>query len=615
MSIEHAEFRFIPIQCLALSPLNVRKSADQEGIEQLAELIAAEGVLQNLNVYEHLSDGSNTTYAVVAGGRRWRALNALLAQRRIEPDHLVPCMVVSHERAVQISLSENSGREPMHPADEFEAFRQLVDSGQSVGDVAARFGVTPLVVQRRLKLANVSPKFIALYREEGLTLEHLMALALTDDHDRQEQVWKGLKSYERTPQGIRRALTEHDVSARTPIARFVGIKAYEKAGGVVRRDLFEDAADGRLDGELVRRLATEKLEKQAKRLKTEGLAWVDVRHEFDYASRASYARVGTTLRARNTDEQSRLDCLRGSREELQQQIETANAETSEYDSLLAQLEEIDTQIDAVEEQCTVPNAEQRSLAGAVVFVGQDGKAHIERDLLRAEDAKRFERARSESERAARCELPRLHSSMLVERLTAERTLALQAELVQQPMTAAIALTHRLVLSTFYGGAASGDSALQIEVSATTVERHATELAETAAQETLAAYRKRHEEALPKYSQQLLPWLAALSGGDLLALLAYCVAVTVDGVQSDEGPSPMDALAKAAKLDMHRWWKPTASNYFRSIPKAQILAVVEQAVSAPAAAAMGKLKKEALAQAAERELADNSWLPAVLRASE
>ena len=139
---------------------------------------------------------------------------------------------------MQISLAENCGREPMHPADEFEAFRKLIDAGQSVEDVAARFGVTPLVVQRRLKLANVCPTFIALYREGEITLEHLMAFAVTDDHERQQQAWDSLKSYERHPGALRRVLTENEVSAREPIARFVGIKAYEKAGGHVRRDLF-----------------------------------------------------------------------------------------------------------------------------------------------------------------------------------------------------------------------------------------------------------------------------------------------------------------------------------------------------------------------------------------
>lgn len=121
----------------------------------------------------------------------------------------VPCRVTTYDRAVEISLAENSGRQAMHPADQFEAFKKLLDAGQSVEDVAARFGVAPLIVQRRLKLANVRPEFLALYRSGKVSLEHLMAFAVTDDHARQLQVWQGLKPYERHPSDIRRALTEH----------------------------------------------------------------------------------------------------------------------------------------------------------------------------------------------------------------------------------------------------------------------------------------------------------------------------------------------------------------------------------------------------------------------
>ncbi|MGH8260745.1 MAG: ParB/RepB/Spo0J family partition protein, partial [Steroidobacteraceae bacterium] len=208
-------FRFIPVRQLSLSPLNVRKTACEAGIEELAELIHAEGILQNLDVYD-CSEGDGegaegTTHAVVAGGRRWRALQRLIEQGRITPDYPVPCLIVSYERAVQISLAENSGREPMHPADEFEAFRQLIDAGQSIEDVAARFGVTPTVVERRLKLANVSATFIALYREGEIALEHLMAFAVIDDQGRQEQAWESLKAFDRTPDMIRRALTQDEV--------------------------------------------------------------------------------------------------------------------------------------------------------------------------------------------------------------------------------------------------------------------------------------------------------------------------------------------------------------------------------------------------------------------
>ena len=89
--------------------------------------------------------------------------------------------------------------------------------------------MTPLVVQRRLKLANVAPEFLVMYREgkSGLTLEHLMALAVVDDHQRQQQVWKELPEGRRSPDALRIALTQDEVPMSDPVARFVTRKAYE----------------------------------------------------------------------------------------------------------------------------------------------------------------------------------------------------------------------------------------------------------------------------------------------------------------------------------------------------------------------------------------------------
>lgn len=604
----------LPLRQLVLSPLNVRTTDSEVGLAQLAHLLAAEGVLQNLAVVEEecVPGERGTTYGVIAGGRRWRALQLLMKDGKITEDYAVPCLVTTPERAVAISLAENSARQALHPADEFTAFRSLIDAGRSIEEVAAHFGVTPLVVRRRLKLANVSPRFIALYREGKVTLEHLMAFAVTDDHERQQQAWESLKSYERHPDRLRHLLTQGDISMSELVARFVGVKAYQKAGGVVRRDLFAEDDDTLLDAALVRSLATEKLEKHAAKLRAEGIAWVETHLIFDYATRAAYGRVRATLRARNEEEQRELDTLRARREELQASISASEGETEEHDALLEQLDAVEAQIDALDDQRTVPDPEQQALAGAVVFIGRDGKVAIERDLLKAEDAERFAREQKASERKSASEAPRVHSAVLIRRLTAQRTLALQAELVQQPMTAVIALTHRLLLSTLYDEA--GESAVRIHVGTTLLAEHAAELDATAAQETLTAHRNRHVGALPSDPTELLSWLTAQSDGDLLALLGYCIAVSVDGVQSSEGPCALDALARIAKLDMRRWWQPRARNYFGSVPKERILAAVTEGASATAAAALGKLKKAALAEAAERELADKGWLPALMRAA-
>ena len=84
----------------------------------------------------------------------------------------------------------------MHPADKFEAFKKLAD-GAGRDTIAAEFGVTPRVVEQRLKLAVVSPKLMKAYRDDEMRLEHLMAFTLTDSHKLLEKAWKALGKYER----------------------------------------------------------------------------------------------------------------------------------------------------------------------------------------------------------------------------------------------------------------------------------------------------------------------------------------------------------------------------------------------------------------------------------
>jgi ParB family chromosome partitioning protein len=610
---QHVQFRFIAARALSLSSLNVRKTGGEVGIEQLAALIHAEGVLQNLDVYEcPQGEGKKgTTHAVVAGGRRWRALQLLIRQKRIKPDFAVPCLIISYERAVQISLAENSGREPMHPADEFEAFRLLIDAGQSVEDVAARFGVKPVVVQRRLKLANVNPMFITLYREGKITLEHLMAFAVTDDHARQQQAWDSLKPYDRHPSTLRQVLTEHEVSLKDSIGRFVGLKAYEKAGGFVRRDLFAREDEGAmLDGELVRKLAVEKLEKHAAQVQAEGLPWVEVRPDWDYASRAEYGRVRTIVREPTEAERQAMEEVNGRKAQVEAQMAQAGDDEDRLAELSDLENEIEEQMDALIQQRRVADPAQQACAGAVVSIGHDGKVVIERNLLKPEDATRFARQEKAQKRAAAQNGPRVHSAALVRRLTAQRTLALQATVAERPDVALVALTHRLLLQGFYGS--RFDSALKVDTGETGLVTHATELAGCKAHAALQARREAMEARLPSDPGRLFAWLLEQPQADVLSLLAFCVAQTVDGVQSNEGPSVADELAHAAGLDMRAWWTPTAETYLGSVPKARILEVVKEAVSAQAATPLEKLKKSALVKLAETQLAGTGWLPSLLR---
>src|SRR5260370_37024556 len=97
----------------------------------------------------------------------------------------------------------------MHPADQCGAFKMLVDEGKSIEYIGSLSSISsPLVVQRQLKLANVSPKLLDLFRNDKMRIEQVMALALADDHDLQERVWAdAVQPWQREPRELRAAIT------------------------------------------------------------------------------------------------------------------------------------------------------------------------------------------------------------------------------------------------------------------------------------------------------------------------------------------------------------------------------------------------------------------------
>ena len=199
----------IPLNQLVQSKANVRRTGRTVALAELVASIAAHGLRQNLNV-RPITGGR---YEVAAGGRRLRALRLLAKEGRLASDAPIPCMVLAEgDDASEISLVENAQREPMHPDDQCEAFRRLIDNGAGIEDVAARFGITPTVVRQRLKLANVSPRLRALYRKGEMTLDHMMALAISDDHAAQEQAWQNLPDWNRSPYLLKDALTHEAVA-------------------------------------------------------------------------------------------------------------------------------------------------------------------------------------------------------------------------------------------------------------------------------------------------------------------------------------------------------------------------------------------------------------------
>lgn len=276
--------RDIPFNRLVLSRSNVRRVKAGVSIEELAEDIARRSLLQSLNVRPVVdADGQETgMFEVPAGGRRFRALELLVKQKRMNKTQPVPCVVRSDGLAEEDSLAENVQRVALHPLDQFRAFQTLREKGLGEEEIAARFFVHPTVVKQRLRLAAVSTKLLDVYAEDGMTLEQLMAFTVTHDQARQEQVWEQLaRTYNKEPYYIRRQLIEGAVRAADKRARFVGVDTYEAAGGAVMRDLFEHDDGGWLqDPALLDRLVIEKLKAEAEVLRAEGWKWIAIAPDF-----------------------------------------------------------------------------------------------------------------------------------------------------------------------------------------------------------------------------------------------------------------------------------------------------------------------------------------------
>jgi ParB family chromosome partitioning protein len=281
-----SQSRDIPFDRLILSQSNVRQVKASVSIDELAQDIARRTLLQSLTVRPVLDgDGTETgMFEIPAGGRRYRALELLVKQKRVSRTAPVPCIVRTEGFAEEDSLAENVQRAPLHPLDQFRAFLALRQKGMSEDEIAAAFFVSIQVVKQRLKLTSISPKLLDIYAEDGMSLDQLMAFAVNPDHERQEQVWEALRrSHTKEPYHIRRLLTEGAVRASDKRAQFVGVAAYQSAGGTIMRDLFQEDDGGWLqDPVLLDRLVAEKLEREAEAVQAEGWKWMEVATDLPY---------------------------------------------------------------------------------------------------------------------------------------------------------------------------------------------------------------------------------------------------------------------------------------------------------------------------------------------
>ncbi|MDX2275430.1 MAG: ParB/RepB/Spo0J family partition protein [Hyphomonadaceae bacterium] len=594
------DISMIPLTKLVPDTENVRKQVDKTGIAELAASIKHHGLLQSLVVR---SIGAK--FAVVAGGRRLRALKQLVKAGDFAKDASIPCRVTTDENAAELSLAENTVRKDMAVHEELEAFRKLADGGFGPETIAARFGVSGLHVARRLRLARVSPKLLEALKREEANLEQISALAFTDDHAAQERAFFEAPEWSRTPDRLKAHVTQAHVPDTDKLAVFVGLDAYRSAGGVIVSDLFaedDDTTSYLADRPLLNTLAEAKLEALAGEVRNEGWAWVQI--NLDGIAWTQYPqRIREKRRALTDDENAEQERLYAKLDETDDE---------------AEIEKIEAAIDALAPASW--NSAEVAIAGALVTLTHDGEPKVERGLVRVDAVKALKALNKGAQQTDEYEhgqdglvgatgaKPALPAK-LVDELLAHKSLALRTELANQPLLSLKLTVFALALP--FVGARTG-SCLGIALKTADIGRyitHATSKADKGYEAAAGAWR----DQLPGDAVALWEFLAKADITALLDLLAVIVATGIDLVTKSNEPVLNEALVAAANLDMSKYWQATPKSYFEHIRKDVIIDAIAEQMPDLDRAKLAKAPKAELITRAKRLFKGSSWLPAPLRA--
>lgn len=623
---------------LRRSVANVRRNRDsaayKAGVEVLAASILAmhkltgQGVLQNLVVHnvDEFAD-------VAAGGRRLDAVALLVERGDFPDDYPVPCQIINEDAVTAASLTENVQRMAMHPADEFEAFLSLTQEGWTIDRIADGFGVTPLVVERRLKLRAAAPALLAEFRAGLLSTDQLIALCSTDNHERQMGVWTRLKDqhYGKEPGNLRRAVLETEVDAAKDerVAFIGGIGAYEKAGGVARRDLFATDGDGVIleDVALLETLVDAKLGEQAELIRSEGWAWVDVWTKYDWTEFDRYGRAPTitvelpeVLKLQLDELVAQQESLRGMIKALENvEGDLTEEQEAELESLNEKFDELELQTERLTDSTIGYSPAVIELTGVLVIY-QRGEMRVERGMVRAadrskvnallEDGQRISGGR-ESQSAGR-KVDAI-SDALRRSLLGHRNLAAQVSTASNANAAKI-----LFICKFVGDIREMSSKVPSDIGLSNGygTRSYCPITDEAGKEKEAQFSefgKALIEKLPLDPCELWDAVSALKASERDNFIAYAMARSVSLASETDGLTAK--YLEALGLNMADHFEPTASNYLGRVSKELILEALTEAQKIEGDEernALLGMKKAALAKEAETRLSGSGWVPALIR---
>lgn len=420
IAAETPTIEYVALSDLTLSDLNPRKDVNEEGIALLADSLVTCGLIQNL---AGIMDAKGKV-AIVAGGRRLRALAIAVKSRpdlSIVPVRLAPNAAI----ALQWANAENTAREDLDPVDEIRAYGKMMAQDRDIGKISLAFGVTEAHVRRRLALAGLPTPVLDALKTGEISMGLAQAFTTSSDEALILEVLADAINGYMNEYSVKNRLNPQSVDSESREATFVGLDAYQEAGGTITRDLFEDEVLLN-DPDILQRLFAEKLEAEAATLKkAKGWAWVTFSEErylhwYDLQGQNGFARVYKVEGVLDETQAARCDEL----------VELSGDEAldEQAEAELAALETI-TEGDYTKAQKTI--------AGAIIYVDHSGSVGSICGLIDADDQEEAivagileESKHSLSSRAAK---PKpAFSQKFIEDMKAIRLAAVQTALLDKP---------------------------------------------------------------------------------------------------------------------------------------------------------------------------------------
>lgn len=600
MSNLPSDLFIVPLNKLSLSAKNVRK-ATYDDTKDLEASIPAHGLMHALQVEAGKKKGH---FEVLAGGRRLTALQRLLERKEIADGYEVVCRLVKGD-ALAVSLAENLNRLPMHYADQFAAFAELIENGKTVEQVSAAFGVSETVIRKRLKLGKVAPVILDAYRQDQIGFEQVTAYALVDEHERQIAVFTA--NPRASSNAVRTALTQGEVTANDKRVRVVTLEAYEAAGGAVRKDLFIEGPNGTFvqDIDLLDKLFADRISAELDALKAEG--WSDaIVFEGDYwrIDDAFKGRVYPQPLELSEEQQAFLAELDARLEALH-----ADAEDTETPELVQEIEKLEAMRNAI--QTEDYTAEDKARFIAILHFSHNGTLVALRGLMKKADGVPAGNAKAAAVDVEG--LPNL-SAKLLDEMAAVRSAMIAAQLIENPRIAlglsVYQMTCNLMLTS-----TSLAAPIDLKSNAKNLSRRVETPAIRPFEKLSSALVDLHSQ-LPENPSDWFDHIINLDANALMAMNAILLAQTL-GAGNEYGMAHGDDAADkiAAMMDVNPadWTSLSEIKIAHRLSKGHLLSLIERHCGKAEADKLKDLKKAELAERATVML-DGKWLPPQLNKS-